>query len=117
MTIVNNVKDKLPNQGDVVFCDNGKYAPDRALFKGGKFIGGGDYPVKEYSMSFVSKWFDLDVYDYCKGGGSYGVSFKDAELMSSEGYKKKVKVKHESSKPYSQSFKLGNGKIIMVNHG
>lgn len=89
MSIVHSIKDKLPNEGDVVYCDNGKYASDRAVYRDGKFIGGGDYPVKPYTMSQVSKWFSLDVYRYCKGGGSYGVSFEEAELMSDEGYKQK----------------------------
>lgn len=82
MSIVHKVVDQLPKEGQVVFCDNGKYSSDRAIFKDGSFMGGGDFPVAPYRMSCVSKWFCLDEYDKCKGGGGYGVGFTDAEQMN-----------------------------------
>ena len=94
MGIVHRISDKLPIEGEVVYCDNGKYSSDRAIYKNGQFIGGGEFPVRPYLMSCVSKWFNLDVYGFCKGRGSYFISFNDAELMSDEGYKPKPKVKY-----------------------
>ena len=80
MSIVNYLPE-LPKEGSVVFADNGKYSSDRAIFKNGEFVGGGDYPVMPYTMSFVLKWFYLDEYDEKMGGGSYLIGFEEAENL------------------------------------
>lgn len=85
MSIVKYIeKDEYPNDGDIVYCDNGKFSPDRAVYKDSEFIGGGDFPVPRYKMSCVSKWFNLSEYDNRKkkaGEKSYFVSFEDADSM------------------------------------
>lgn len=85
MSIVNKVSEKLPEEGQAVYCDNGKFANDIAVFKNGKFIGGGDFPVASYEMNQVSKWFDWD--EYMAGLrfiDSCSVNFDNAEIMGNE---------------------------------
>jgi hypothetical protein len=86
MSIVKYIeKDEYPNEGDIVYCDNGKYSPDRAIYRNGEFIGGGEFPIPSYKMSCVSKWFNLSEYGSHKnkaGKNSYCVSFEDAESMA-----------------------------------
>jgi len=117
MSIVHRVIDKLPSEGEVVYCDNGKYSSDRAIYMDGQFLGGGEYPVKEYAMSCVSKWFNLDVYYHCKGRGSCGVSFNDAELMSYEGYKPRPKPVYKEIKHYNKTIELSNGRVLTITAG
>ena len=114
MSIVHRVIDNLPSEGDVVYCDNGKYSSDRAIYKDGQFLGGGEFPVKEYAMSCVSKWFNLDEYRYCKNSSGYRVSFDDAELMSYEGYEPKPKTVREEPKPYSKDIELSSGRVLTI---
>lgn len=78
MSIVKRVKDETPKEGQIVYCDNGQYSEDRAIFKNGEFIGGGDFPISPYKMNHVTKWFCLSDYDShfkAKGQTSYGISF------------------------------------------
>lgn len=90
MSIVHSVKDKLPEEGDLVYCDNGEHSSDRAVFKDGKFIGGDDWPILPYEMTCVENWFDLEEYRFCKNESSYFISFKEAKLMQlSHNYKRK----------------------------
>ena len=79
MSIVNYLP-KLPKEGSVVFADNGKYPSDRAIFKNGKFVGGGEFPLPPYTMSRVSKWFYFDEY-FNKIKGSCSISFDQAERL------------------------------------
>ncbi len=83
MSIVRYIlKGELPKEGQVVYCDNGEFSPDRAVYRDGEFIGGGEYPVPSYKMSNASKWFDLKDYsDFhrCKGISCYSISFDVAE--------------------------------------
>jgi len=87
MSIVHHLPE-LPEEGAVVYADNGDlYCADRAIYKDGNFIGGGDFPFPEYTMSFVSKWFYLDEYGGNiepdeSGNKCYTVSFEKAEKMS-----------------------------------
>ena len=84
MSIVRYISEELPKEGALVFCDNGKRPSDMAYFTGGEFIGGGDFPMREYKMKHVTKWFYMDEYSlYFKerGKNSYLVSFKTAESM------------------------------------
>ena len=84
MSIVNYLP-LMPIEGSVVYAYNGDFAPDRAVFRDGKFIGGGEYPSPEYEMNFVSKWFYLNEYeDLQKGKSSYSISFDEAEKISKE---------------------------------
>ena len=85
MSIVKYVKDELPKDGAIVYCDNGGFSSDRAIFKNGEFQGGGDFPVPCYKMSHVSKWFDLNEYDRHfknKGEATYGIGFSIAETIT-----------------------------------
>ena len=73
---------ELPEEGSVVYADNGKFSPDRAVFRNGQLIGGGDFPLPICVMSNVSKWFYLDEYQRRqKGKSCYSVSFGEAEKM------------------------------------
>lgn len=84
MSIVNHVLDKLPDEGQLVYCDNPPFANDRAIFENGKFIGGGEFPVDCYEMKNVSKWFDYKLYCsfFDKSGiNSYTISFDKAEKI------------------------------------
>lgn len=87
MSIVNFVCDKLPIEGQVVYADNGDFALDRAVFSGGKFIGGGDFPVPEYEVKNVTKWVSFSDYQEAHkrlGIDSFSVSFDIAEGINSE---------------------------------
>lgn len=84
MSIIKYVKDELPQEGAVVYCDNGDFSSDRAIFSNGKFVGGGDFPAPMYNMSFVSKWFYIEsYYEYHKkiGKNSYNVTFDIANTI------------------------------------
>jgi hypothetical protein len=85
VSIVKSYPQEYPQEGQVVYADNGKFSPDRAIFKNGQFIGGGEFPVAPYSMSFVSKWFCLDEYKenmtLIGEGKCYGIGFSAAEEM------------------------------------
>ena len=85
MSIVKYVKDELPKEGAIVYCDNGVFSSDRAVFEGGEFVGGGEFPVPNYKMSQVSKWFDLKEYDdhfKSKGETAYYIRFITAETIT-----------------------------------
>lgn len=71
-----------PKEGSIVYVDNGQYAPDRAVYRDGAFYGGGDFPVREYKMSQVKKWFYLDEYSRHKNSCAYTISFKEAAEMN-----------------------------------
>lgn len=75
MSIVKLLSEEKPKGGSIVYCDNGDFACDRAIYSGGLFIGGGEFPVIAYEMNNVSKWFYLDE---LKGSS---VSFEAAELQ------------------------------------
>jgi hypothetical protein len=83
MSIVNYVKDKLPEERTVVYCDNSPLPNDRAIFKNGSFIGGGEFPVKEYHMKNVTKWFDYELYSELmeEKYDCYSVSFDLADTL------------------------------------
>jgi len=86
MTIVKNTAEVLPNEGQLVHCDNGDHC-DRAIFIDGKFIGGGEYPVAEYEIANVTKWFCEEEYDQHfsdAGIGCYDVSFELAEKIGGQ---------------------------------
>lgn len=86
MSIVNLVGDRLPNSGSVVYCDNGIYASDRAIFEGGKFIGGGEFPVPSYEMKHVTKWFYLSEYHEGQTNkNGYNISFDIASTITTDG--------------------------------
>ena len=81
MSIVKLSIFELPKEGDVVYCDNGAYSSDRAIFRNGYFMGGGDMS-KPYKMNYVTKWFDFRLYDNyfrAKGETCYSVSFDIAD--------------------------------------
>ena len=81
MSIVKSVKDELPKDGAIVYCDNGGFSSDRAIFKNGDFIGGGEYPSPEYVMNYVENWFYLDLYEQYHekiGCACYFVDFETA---------------------------------------
>lgn len=75
MSIVKLLSEEKPKDGSVVYCDNGDFACDRAIYFNGVFIGGGEFPVPSYKMNNVSKWFYLSELN----GSS--ISFEDAELQ------------------------------------
>jgi len=74
---------ELPEEGATVFADNGKFSADRAIFKDGKFLGGGEFPVPRYEMHHVAKWFDMRIYEeHHKNARCFCVSFAIAETLS-----------------------------------
>ena len=86
MSIVHHLPE-LPTDNSIVYADNGEFSPDRAIYKDGSFFGGGEFPVPQYKMNYVTKWFYLDVYsDHIKsdqnGNKCYTISFDQAENMS-----------------------------------
>jgi len=81
MSIIKYTKDELPKERQVVYCDNEPHSSDRAIFTDGKFIGGGEYPVKEYEMTNVTKWFDFEEFDMKINSSCYSVSFEEAEKL------------------------------------
>lgn len=73
---------ELPENNSVVYADNGNFASDRAIFVDGKFMGGGEFPIPEYEMTNVSKWFYMDEYHKHQGNRScYFISFDEAEKL------------------------------------
>lgn len=85
MSIVNLVSNKLPEEGSVVYCDNGNFACDRAVFSDGEFTGGGEYPSRSYVMTKVTKWFYLKEYsEHHKSNGilSYTLNFDIADSIT-----------------------------------
>jgi hypothetical protein len=121
MSIIHSVKDKLPNDGDMVYCDNGKYAGDRAIYRNGEFTGGGEFPVRPYTMSQVCNWFDFNLYMHCaRKKNICTISFDQAETMSDDGYVPepiKEYVDHNPVKPYSESYTLSSGRKLTLTIG
>ena len=84
MSIVKYVTDELPIEGSIVYANNIGSLDDRAIFKNGKFYGGDEFPMPEYLMKNVSKWFYLNEYEnYCINSGktSFVISFSVAETI------------------------------------
>lgn len=85
MSIVHYLPE-VPEDDTVVFAYDEKRGPDRAIYSGGEFTGGGDFPIRPYKMFSVSKWFYLDEYGEnfpaaSNGNKCYTVSFDQAYDM------------------------------------
>ena len=73
---------ETPTEGYVVFAETSTGRKDRCIFKEGKFIAGGDFPVPPYELKSVVRWFDLRKYNRyfaSKNVLSYRVDFSEAE--------------------------------------
>jgi hypothetical protein len=82
MSIVNKIKNKLPNNGDFVYCDN-KNDIELAQYNDGKFIVRGNDKQNPYPivMKHVTKWFSLNAWDECQDNKLSYVSFERADKM------------------------------------
>jgi len=85
MSIVHYLPE-MPENGATVYADNGKFSADRAIFRDGKFLGGGEFPVPQYEMHHATKWFNMSEYDaHHRNVPCYTVSFDRAESLEPSG--------------------------------
>jgi hypothetical protein len=82
MSIIHKIKDKLPNNGDFVYCDNGNDI-EFTKYNDGEFIVRASDKCVPYPMVMnnVTKWFSLKDWYECQDNKLSYVSFSRAEKM------------------------------------